>query len=362
MDIKELEARIKSGVSIVHLSASADKRVTSGLSTGSLLMNDALSGTPNVGYAWGRIVELYGPEMSGKTTLALHAVAEAQKLDYPCMYIDAEHGCDPYYMKAIGVDLDKLSFVQPDYGEQSLETVIQAVKEGYKLVVIDSVAALTPLAELEGNMGDAHIGRQARMMGQGLRKMTSIVAKNKAIVIFINQLRMKIGVMFGNPETTPGGKALKFFASYRVDVRSPRGGKIEEKDLMKKTHETGIKTNIKIAKNKLYPPFRTATFRITYGRGIDKAYDVIDYLKYKGKFGESGLGSIILVGHKYKVKQAVLILKKSAFARKQVKIMIKEIAHGSNRGSASRQGSGHDTKKRTAIKDLRFEGKNKRSD
>lgn len=305
LSLKDLEEAVNKGIGtrlVQHLSVSTDKKVLTGLSSGSLCLNNALSGTPNVGYSWGRIIEIYGPEQSGKTTLALHAVAEAQKLKLPCMYIDAEHACDPVYMSKIGINLKELSFAQPDYGEQSLDAAIHAIKAGYRLIVVDSVAALTPLAELEGDMGDAHIGRQARMMGQGLRKLTALTHKASAIIIFINQIRMKVGVMFGNPETTPGGNALKFFASYRLEVRSPRGGKIEEKDAMKDTEEIGIQTNIKIVKNKLYPPFRQTSFNIIYGRGIDKVADAVEYLEKINLFQDK---KITILKKKYSKKQLI---------------------------------------------------------
>jgi len=308
-----LEQSVNAGIGtevVMHLSARDAEQVKSGLSSGSFMLNMALSGNPRVGYVWGRIIELYGPEQSGKTTLALHAVAEAQKLDVPCMYIDAEHALDPGYMERIGINLEDLSLIQPDYGEQSLEGVIQSIKAGYKLIIVDSVAALTPKAELDGNMGDQHVGRQARMMGQGLRKMVGIASKAKATVIFVNQIREKVGVMFGNPEVTPGGRALKFAASYRIEVRSPRGGKIEEKTLEKEKYEIGTKSNIHIVKNKLYPPFRKTHFNIVYGHGIDRSADAVEFLASKGVWASGG-SKVDFAGEKYTKKTLIIALHKN---------------------------------------------------
>jgi recombination protein RecA len=265
--------------SIMRMGAHAGDEQIAVISSGSLGLDLALGigGLPR-----GRIVEIYGPESSGKTTLALHAIAEAQKMGGTCAFIDAEHALDPIYARKLGVDVDNLLISQPDAGEQALEIADTLVRSGaVDVLVIDSVAALVPRAELEGEMGDNHMGLHARLMSQALRKITGSVSRSDTMLIFINQIRLKIGVMFGNPETTTGGNALKFYASVRLEIR--RIGQIKDRDEV-----VGNQTRVKVVKNKLAPPFRQVEFDIMYGEGISKVGELIDLGVKAGVVEKSG--------------------------------------------------------------------------
>ncbi|MBU3007984.1 recombinase RecA [Cobetia amphilecti] len=249
------------------------------VSTGSLGLDIALG---IGGLPFGRVVEIYGPESSGKTTLTLSVIAQAQKQGKVCAFIDAEHALDPSYAEKLGVNLDEMLVSQPDTGEQALEIVDMLVRSGgVDVIIVDSVAALTPRAEIEGEMGDSHVGLQARLMSQALRKVTGHIKNANCMVVFINQIRMKIGVMFGSPETTTGGNALKFYASVRLDIR--RTGSVKSGDEV-----TGNETRVKVVKNKVAPPFRQAEFQILYGKGIYHAGEVIDLGVQCGLVGKSG--------------------------------------------------------------------------
>lgn len=280
------------------------------VSSGSLSLDIALGAG---GYPKGRIIEIFGPESSGKTTFALHAIAEVQKLGGKAAFIDAEHALDPVYAKNLGVNINDLLLAQPDTGEQALEICEALVRsDAISIVVIDSVAALVPQAEIDGEMGDSHVGLQARLMSQALRKLSGMINKTKTIAIFINQLREKVGIMFGNPETTPGGRALKFYSSIRLDVRKSEQIKIGDSVV-------GNKTNVKVVKNKIAPPFRTATVDIMYGEGISKEGEIIDlgvdsniieksgsWFSYKGeKLGQGKENVKLLLKQNTKLKDEI---------------------------------------------------------
>src|SRR3954447_983506 len=265
--------------SIMRMGARSGDEQIEVIPSGSLGLDLALGvgGLPR-----GRIIEIYGPESSGKTTLALHAIAEAQKRGGTCAFLDAEHALDPAYARKLGVDVDNLLISQPDAGEQALEIADTLVRSGaIDVLVVDSVAALVPRAELEGEMGDSHMGLHARLMSQALRKLTGSISRSRAMVIFINQIRMKIGVMFGNPETTTGGNALKFYASVRLDIR--RIGAIKDRDQI-----IGNQTRVKVVKNKMAPPFKVVDFDIMYGEGVSKRGELIDLGVQAGVVEKSG--------------------------------------------------------------------------
>jgi len=318
--LKAIEKQFGKG-SIMRLWDNTVHSIVKTYHTGSYMIDDILGG----GYPEGRIIEIYGPESSGKTTLALHAIAEVQKAGENAAFIDAEHALDPAYAKKLGVDVDNLVLAQPDYGEQALQIAEELAKTGaVKLIVVDSVAALTPKAEIEGDMIDQQMWLQARMMSKGLRKLTAIAAKTGTMIIFINQIRMKIGVMFGNPETTTGGNALKFFATQRIEIR--RGEKVEESK-----EQVGYKAKVKVVKNKIAPPFRACEVLIRFNQGIDKIDDLVNIALGKGLITRAG-AFYTLYDQKFQGKAALVNeLKENEALRKQLEEDVRNVILSQNK-------------------------------
>lgn len=289
--------------------STASSGITSGLSSGSLSLNEAMSGNWRFGYAWGRVAEIYGPEQSGKTTLSLTAIAEAQRKGHLVGFIDLEQALDFGYAEAIGVKTDELLFKQPDYGEQAVSLARAMIRNGVKVVVMDSLAVLTPKAEIEGDIGEARMGQRAKLITQFLNTAIPLVREHDALLILINQVRKKLGISFGNPEYTPGGDATKYLASYRLEIRSPRGGALKEGvDGEKGKQEVGIGSKVTIKKNKVYPPYKIANVIIRYGVGIDKKADLIQYAM-------KGQSSIEVNGVKYSKKKLYEAIKSKAFRK-----------------------------------------------
>ncbi|KFN04136.1 recombinase RecA [Bacillus clarus] len=324
MALKQIEKQFGKG-SIMKLGEQAERRVST-VSSGSLALDVALGVG---GYPRGRIIEIYGPESSGKTTVSLHAIAEVQRQGGQAAFIDAEHAMDPVYAQKLGVNIDELLLSQPDTGEQGLEIAEALVRSGaVDIIVIDSVAALVPKAEIEGDMGDSHVGLQARLMSQALRKLSGAINKSKTIAIFINQIREKVGVMFGNPETTPGGRALKFYSTVRLEVR-------RAEQLKQGNDIVGNKTKVKVVKNKVAPPFRVAEVDIMYGEGISREGEILDMASELDIVQKSGAwysyNEERLGQGRENSKQ---FLKENTDLREEIAFFIRE-HHGIGEGSAS---------------------------
>ena len=313
MDIQPFEKKVLSFVGENLFLPTREKSIPKdGLNSGIISLNLALSGSPKIGLSYGRIGEIYGPESSGKTTLALTLLKHAQDIGLITAFIDMEHALDVRYAEKLGIDMRNMSLAQPDCGEDAIKLVSAMLDSGYRFIVVDSVAAMTPKSELEGEPGDAHMGRLARLMAQSMRMLSPRCSKARAIVMFINQIRANLSP-FGASETTAGGNALKFFTSYRIDIRSPRKGKVLVGGI-----EHGTLSTVKIVKNKLYPPYREAKMRIMYGKGIDKTFDLLEFL-----FRKKGTKMVKIGDHSYSRKGMALKLRDASLRDKLIERIMK---------------------------------------